>query len=118
MGLLNIERDDLWGEKAKIYFDGRPLIKRLSDDLDWNDVLTFLLMPHMSIILLITRNISKNATKFLFFSILFSLIFFGSTYGTNLHLTYIEQIWFSLLVLYLLIPIIIFGTDALSSDDD
>jgi hypothetical protein len=117
-GRLKVERADLWGEKAKLYVDKRNFIQRLTDDWNWNDVLTILFMPHMSIMFLITENISTKATKILFFLILFSLILLGSTYGTNLHLTYIEQIWFSLIVLYLLIPIMILGIDVLSTDDD
>ena len=121
-GHLNIERNDIWGEKAKLYVDKRTFMQRLTDDWNWNDVLIFLLMPHLSMIFYITKNISTKWTRILFFSILFSLILLGSTYGTNLHLTYIEQSWFALIALYLLLPFMILGIglliNYLSSDDD
>lgn len=117
-GRLNIEREDLWGEKATPFVDKRNLLQRLTDDWNWNDMLPVLLMPHMSVIFFITKNISSKATKALFFSICVVLVLLGSTYGRNLHLTYIEQIWFALLVLYCLIPVIILGAIALLSDDD
>lgn len=117
-GRLEIEREDLWGEKATPFVDRRNLLQRLKDDWNWNDTLPVLLMPHMSVIFFITKNISSRATKILFFSICIVLVALGSTYGRNLHLTYIEQIWFALLVLYFLIPVIILGAIALLSDDD
>ncbi|MGK2905394.1 MAG: hypothetical protein ACSLFH_03495 [Desulfuromonadales bacterium] len=121
-GRLKIERDDIWGEKAKIYVDKRTFKQRVTEDWNWNDVLLLLLIPHLSITFYVTKKISTKATKVLFFSILISLILLGSTYGTNLHLTYIEQIWFALMALYLLLPIMILGIylliHALSSDDD
>jgi len=121
-GRFNIERVDVWGEKAKLYVDKRTFMQRLIDDWHWNDVLPILLMPHLSITFYVTKNISTKATRILYFFILFFLILLGSTYGTNLHLTYIEQIWFALMALYFLLPIVILGTylliHALSSDDD
>jgi len=117
-GFLNIERDDIWGEKAKLHVDKTSFIQRLKNDLNFDDLLTNLLLPHMSLTFLITKNMSTKSTKILFFLILLSLILLGSTYGTNMHLTYIQQIWFSLIALYLLIPILILGIDILSSDDD
>jgi hypothetical protein len=121
-GRLKIERDDIWGEKATLYVDKRTFMQRLKDDWNWNDILMILLIPHLSITFYVTKNISTKATKILFFLTLFSLILLGSTYGTNLHLTYIEQIWFALMALYLLLPIMILGIylliHALSSDDD
>lgn len=121
-GRLKVERTDIWGEKAKLYVDKRTFKQRLTDDWNWNDVLLLLLIPHLAITFYVTKNISTKATKVLFFSILFCLILLGSTYGTNLHLTYIEQIWFALMALYFLLPIMILGIylllHALSSDDD
>ncbi|TFH47555.1 MAG: hypothetical protein E4G89_07735 [Methanothrix sp.] len=121
-GRLKIERDDIWGEKATLYVDKRTFMQRLKDHWNWNDILMILLIPHLSITFYVTKNISTKATKILFFLTLFSLILLGSTYGTNLHLTYIEQIWFALMALYLLLPIMILGIylliHALSSDDD
>ena len=37
-GHLNIERNDIWGEKAKLYVDKRTFMQRLTDDWNWNDV--------------------------------------------------------------------------------
>lgn len=75
-------------------------------------------MPHMSLMFYILKNISKMTKKIIFIAVFVLLVIVGSTYGRNLHLTYIEQIWFALLVLYFIFPIIILGTDALSPDDD